>query len=160
MGHILIWSLLGLLIILMYIFYKVYSMKIENKQKKRKKIIDILEKNGKVKECINNDFIIFEYRNEVYEIFLWNVPNNCEITFNSKKIWEIRKGSSIVLKDMSSFVIKPGKKIVLISPKQQVLKRYENENEMKFIYPNEPFWNMNAIFLEDLEETLMNGLSK
>lgn len=137
-----------------FVFYLLY----QNKQKtnKQKSLTEILETHGKL--TTEDKKIMYKIHDELYEIIFYYVPFNGELTINSKTIWEVRSGYQNRLVNQKSLLSSPHKKIIIVYPTQQRLKRFINENELVFINYNDFFYNMYVIAAEDLEKLIKEVL--
>ncbi|NLK11967.1 MAG: hypothetical protein GX312_00040 [Candidatus Phytoplasma sp.] len=113
----------------------------------------ILEKYGDLKKQKKKNYE-YNLNGETYHLLLWKVSNMGEIIFNSPTIWEINNFSSLKRVDQTQFASKKQKKIVVIYPFNGQIKRWRNENELEFVSPDVPFWNMKIIKHTELEKTL------
>lgn len=96
--------------------------------------------------------------NQTFKILFYKVPKDAEIMINSPKIWEIRTSYNQKLINQTTFLAGDLKKIVLIYPEVQPIKRYINENEMVFA-KHTFFHNMYVIPLHDLDHLIKEVIS-
>ncbi len=101
----------------------------------------------------DKDNQILALKDETYHIIYFKVPRQAELIINSPKIWEVRSSFGQKLYDQTRILSNPGKKIVIIYPDVQPIKRYINENEMVFV--KKTFFNqMYIIPIYELENLL------
>jgi hypothetical protein len=136
------------------IFYLLYHSK--RKNDKEKDLSAILEAHGTL--TLENKKLLYEINEEIYEIIFFYVPFNGELTINSKTMWEVRTGYQTRLINQKTQLSSSYKKIVVIYPTQQRLKRYINENELVFIHYTDFFYNMYVLSADDLEKLIVEVL--
>lgn len=157
MGGIMIFeTLLATLFVFMLgvVFYLLYH----NKQKndKQKHLTDMLNTHGTL--TVKDKTVLYNIHDDLYEIIFFYVPFNGELTINSKTMWEVRSGHQSRLIDQKNKLSSPYKKIVVVFPTQQRLKRFINENELVFIHYTDFFYNMHVLHAEDLEKLIVEVL--
>lgn len=111
-----------------------------------------LLKYGELKHEHRYDLLKLE--DGTYHILYVYVPQNAELTINSKTIWEIRDASKSKLLNQQHFLSSPYPKIVIVYPASQVIKRYINENELEFVKYNKMFYNIYVIRHFELDSLL------
>lgn len=97
---------------------------------------------------------ILEINDQKFQILYYMVPQNAELTINSKIIWEVRTASKSMLINQKHFLSSNHPKIVIVYPTEMKMKRYINENEMEFITYKRMFHNMYVIKPTELEDLL------
>jgi hypothetical protein len=148
------WALIVLL--LAFAVFLLIQVSIMNKRKAVKQdVLKTLKKFGEVIEV--EDKVFFNYKENTYQILLFNVPIGSELTINSKTIWELRQGGSSKLFNQAKFLCGDHPKIVITYPSAATMKRYINENEMVFVEANKPFHNFNLVRSYELYALLEEG---
>lgn len=151
--------LIGLLLIgLIYFVYYLVSKSIEKDAKMLQSIKEVLDKHGRLKDEGQNLFIKYEYNNELYTLMFLKLSPEYKFQFNSKTIWERRKGGNKFFIDNKVFASIPGKKMVIIYPHTGPFMYHYDENEIRFTKPKEKIWDMHIIPAHILEEVLKEGL--
>ena len=134
------------IIILIYVISK--------KQKKNdQELIDRTYEKLKTYGTFDENTQELSIANQTFKILFFKVPKDAEIMINSPKIWEIRTSYNQKLINQTTFLAGDLKKIVLIYPEVQPIKRYINENEMVFA-KHTFFHNMYVIPLHDLDHLI------
>ncbi|HBT59620.1 MAG: hypothetical protein WCZ13_01820 [Acholeplasmataceae bacterium] len=96
------------------------------------------------------DFTL-QIENSIYKIKVIYASNLKEVSFNSKKHWQVSNSSGSKMLDTKGFETLSGNKIILIYPTPERVLRYINENEVVFVKPSMDIWGMNVLCLNDLE---------
>lgn len=144
------------IVLLVFIILTIYILQKLRDYKNKQKIISILKKYGDLKDTKKNQYQ-YHYKDETYTLLLWKVPNIGQVTFNSDRIWEVSNFSKPNRINQTKFIQEPFKKMVILYPYSGELKRWRNENELEYIHPDKPIWNMYIIKEEQLETVLSNN---
>ncbi|VEU82543.1 hypothetical protein [Acholeplasma hippikon] len=156
---VLIYAIISVLVIVIgYLVYFFTSKSIEKDAKHLQEIKETLEKYGKLHEEGHSMFTKYTYQDETYSVMFLKLNPEYKLTFNSKTIWERKKGGSKLYLEQKVFASIPGKKIVIIYPHPGPFMYHYDENEIRFTKPKEKFWNMQVIPASLLEEALKEGL--
>jgi hypothetical protein len=148
------WALIVLLLAIAA--FLLIQVSIMNKRKAvMQDVMKTLKKFGEVIETEGK--ILFNYKENTYQILFFNVPIGSELTINSKTIWELRQGGSSKLFNQSKFLGGDYQKIVITYPSAATMKRYINENEMVFVEAHKPFHNMFLVRSYELYAFLEEG---
>lgn len=127
----------------------------KQKQKVKSETIETLKQYGKV--IFNDKQILFETKQDVYEILFYKIALNHELTINSKLIWEIHTNTRSQLINQSGFLSSSYKKIVILYPIATKIKRFINENELVFIDFRDTFFDMKLVKISELKLALSEG---
>lgn len=109
---------------------------------------EILLKFGKIETVDERD--IFIYKNVSYELHYVYIPKNLDLSINNEITWQVY-GTKDKLLNMQKLALNNKRKIVIIYPSEERIKRYINENEVEFVNFKITY-TYYAILLKDLED--------
>ncbi|MCD4826318.1 MAG: hypothetical protein K8Q99_00895 [Acholeplasmataceae bacterium] len=145
-----------LLVVAVIMIFSVFVfINMKQRQKIKSMTIETLKQYGKV--VFKDKHILFETKQDVYEILFYKIALNHELTINSKFIWEIHTNTRSQLINQSNFLSSSYKKIVIIYPIATKIKRFINENEMVFIDFRDTFYDMRLVKINELKLALSEG---
>lgn len=144
-----------ILIVGVIIFGGILFINMKQKQKIKLEITEKLKKYGKV--IFKDKKVLFEIHNHTYEILLYKIAINHELTINSKMIWEIHTKTGSQLVNQSGFLSSEYQKIIIVYPISTKIKRFINENEMVFIDYKDTFYDMRLVKYNELKLLLSEG---
>jgi hypothetical protein len=137
------------ILILMLLGFVVYFLMLRRlKKAKEAEFISLLNHYGSVEEI--EDKTILTLNSETYQVVFFYVPFQGELTINSKTIWETKVGRHVTFTNQTDLVNAPLKKLVIVYPSAQKLKRFINENELVFIKHDDLIHNMHIVLGEEL----------
>lgn len=154
-----IYAIIGfLLLVIGYLGYYLISKSIEKDAKALQAIKETLENHGKLHEEGHGLFTKYTYNEITYTVMFLKLRPEYKFQFNSKTIWERRKGSNKFYLEQSVFANMPGKKMVIIYPHTGPFTYHYDENDIRFTKPKDKIWDMHIIPANILDETLKEGL--
>lgn len=120
--------------------------------KHKKMVVGKLNSLGAIKEVKSrtHDFEI-TYEGQEYKIKLLYAPGAVEVSFNSKRHWQIFTTSNKKMAETNGFYDLEGKKLLVIYPNPGKIVRYINENEIVFVTPQMDVFGMNVIHSDQIE---------
>lgn len=122
------------------------------KKKNLEKIKEELKLVGEVESVKEIYDFNLKVNNESYMIKVIYAANLKEVSFNSKKHWQVSNSSGSKMLDTKGFEELTGRKIVLIYPKPERVLRYINENEVVFVKPSMDVFGMTVLSMSELTE--------
>lgn len=142
-------------VVLIYGVYYFVSKYLEKESLRVQRIKETLELYGELSE--NGLFMSYQYEGHLYDVILIKVPKHAKFQFNSRTIWQKKIGQKYYFTDQTIFSKMPNKKIVVIYPNEGPFMYHYDENELRFIKPNDLVWDMHIIAKKDLDTTLKEG---
>ena len=128
----------------------VWVFKQEKKLKSQKEtLIETMKAYGTIRH--DHHRVLLTLKDETYEVKFFRLHPYQDLCINSRKIWEIRGSGKPRLLDQSAFLAIKHKKIVIIYPSTQTIKRFINENELEFVSYKQSFFDMYVVKHHELD---------
>lgn len=138
------------LIVVVIVVVVFYGYLAALKQKNMKLLEAKLSTYGVVTKHKGNYEYELEIREEKYKIKVCYANHTREVSFNSKKHWQLTNSNGSRMFNTKGFEDVIGNKIVLIVPNVEKIIRYINENEVVFVKPSMDIWGMNILTVDQL----------
>lgn len=111
-----------------------------------------LKKYGTLEKANNvNHGYVLKTNTTTYHIKLIYAPGASEVSFNSKRHWQVFSGSKKLMLPTHGFQDKEGNKILLIYPQPGKIVKYINENEVVFVTLKMDVFGMNVVHINQLD---------
>jgi hypothetical protein len=150
---------IGLGVLLAIVFGIVLIIE-HNKQKFVQSIESQLSQYGTLTK-VKKDRYQFELQTPNDRIFIRLIyaPSVNEVSFNSKRYWQLFSSSGKKMIDTLGFQDIEGTKLIIIYPQPGKIVKYINENEVVFVKPKMDVFGMHVIHLHQIE-TYFNNEAK
>ena len=124
-----------------------------NKQKFIRAIEHQLKHHGKLEYTkLNSHQYVLNTQNRRIQIRLIYAPSVNEVSFNSKRHWQLFSSSGKKMIETHGFQDIEGDKLLLIYPQPGKIVKYINENEVVFVKPGMDVFGMHAIHINQIDQ--------
>ncbi|MDY0209811.1 MAG: hypothetical protein RBQ91_00190 [Acholeplasma sp.] len=121
-------------------------------QKHRRRVIDHLSEIGVLTETkLKSHDYEMTVKGSHYKIKLVYTPGAHEVSFNSKRHWQVFTPSNKKMLETNGFYELEGKKVIVIYPNPGKIVKYINENEIVFVKPNMDVFGMHVINCDQID---------
>lgn len=135
------------------IYYLMHKKLRENKESE---IYEMLRQYGRLVSTGKTHY--FEFQGDTIKIVFFYLPVQAELTINSKTIWEVKHLTQTTLINQSKLTENAHDTWVIVYPSKHPIKRYINENEMVFVKPEDTFYQLKVIQVDQLEPYIIKQL--
>lgn len=144
-----LWIALGVL----FVLFVVIIVIIENNKKRFVHAIEHkLKHHGTLEKVTNNSHqYVLKKQDRTYLIRLIYAPSVKEVSFNSKRHWQLFSSSGKKMIETHGFQDIEGNKLIIIYPQPGKIVKYINENEIVFVNPKSDVFGMSAIHIHQIE---------
>ena len=123
-----------------------------NKHKFIQSIENQLKQHGSLEKVSKSSHqYVLNTLNKSILIRLIYAPSVNEVSFNSKRHWQLFSSSGKKMIETHSFAEIPGDKLILVYPQPGKIVKYINENEVVFVKPHMDVFGMHVIHLNQID---------
>ncbi len=141
---------LGILVVIVIAIIVVIEL---NKQKFVRAIEHQLKQHGTLEHTkVNSYQYILKTKDRTILIRLIYAPSVNEVSFNSKRHWQLFSSSGKKMIETHGFQDIEGDKLLLIYPQPGKIVKYINENEVVFVKPGMDVFGMHAIHINQIDQ--------
>jgi 2-polyprenyl-3-methyl-5-hydroxy-6-metoxy-1,4-benzoquinol methylase len=141
---------LGILVVIVIAIIIIIEL---NKQKFVRAIEHQLKHHGKLEHSkLNSHQYVLTTKDRTILIRLIYAPSVNEVSFNSKRHWQLFSSSGKKMIETHGFQEIQGEKLLLIYPQPGKIVKYINENEVVFVKPEMDVFGMHAIHINQIDE--------
>lgn len=145
-----LWIGLGILLVIIVLIIVLIE---RNKQKFIRTIEHNLKHLGILEKVAKNSHqYVLKINDRIILIRLIYAPSVTEVSFNSKRHWQLTSSSGKKMIETHGFQELVGEKLIIIYPQPGKIVKYINENEIVFVNPKMDVFGMNAIHLHQIEQ--------
>lgn len=140
------------LIVVVLILITILALLGLNKRKFIESIEQRLKVYGSLEKAKNpNHGYVLKTPSESHQIMLLYAPSATEVSFNSKRHWQVFQGSKKGMLPTYDFAELSGKKVLIVYPKPRKMVKYINENEVVFVSMSLDVFGMHVISIDQIE---------
>lgn len=145
-----LWTGLGIILI---VIVSIIIFIERNKQKFLRTIEHKLKHHGSLEKVTKNShqYTLSNGHRQIL-IRLIYAPSVSEVSFNSKRHWQLISSSGKKMVETHSFQELNGEKLIIIYPQPGKIVKYINENEIVFVNPKMDVFGMNTIHLNQIDQ--------